>query len=164
LSLFLRLQTWGRAQFEMPRTSRRRGPRYACSAVKGASCRQWGDEPQTSKTCLRWGETQENVAQGSLSSLAAFPPRRGVGGAAPQNSDCLVCGAGKARTAGKAAGPERGPCATRYNRPISGNHPEFVRNCSLSVVRGPLSARWGHPSAGSAKRTSVKDQALRGFY
>jgi hypothetical protein len=35
----------------------------------------------------------ENVAQGSLSSLAAFPPRRGFGGAAYENSDYLVCGA-----------------------------------------------------------------------
>jgi len=62
----------------------------------------------------RWGETQENVAQGSLSSLADFPPRRGLGGAAMGNPDYLVCGAARARPAGRAAGPERGPCATRF--------------------------------------------------
>ena len=55
------------------------------------------------------------VAQGSLSSLAALPPRRGLGGAARENSDYLVCGAARTRTAGKAAGPESGPCATRPN-------------------------------------------------
>jgi hypothetical protein len=53
-------------------------------------------------------EAQENVAQGSLSSLAAFPPRRGLGGAAMGSSDYPVCGAAKARTAGIAAGPESG--------------------------------------------------------
>jgi hypothetical protein len=41
-----------------------------------------------------------DVAQGSLSSLAAPPPRRGL------------CGAAKSRAAGRAAGPECGPCAT----------------------------------------------------
>ena len=55
---------------------------------------------------------RRDVAQGSLSSLAAFPPRRGLGGAAHENSDYLVCGAAGTRTAGKAAGPECGPCAT----------------------------------------------------
>jgi len=52
------------------------------------------------------------VAQGSLSSLAAFPMRRGFCGAAHENSDYLVCGAARSRTAGNAAGPECGPCAT----------------------------------------------------
>ena len=33
-----------------------------------------------------------------------------------------------------------------------------------STVRGPLSDRRGQLSAGSAKRTSIKDQARRGFY
>jgi hypothetical protein len=54
----------------------------------------------------------KDVAQGSLSSLAAFPPRRAFDGAAQQNPDYLVCGAARARTAGIAAGPDRGPCAT----------------------------------------------------
>jgi hypothetical protein len=54
---------------------------------------------------------EKYAAQGSLSSLAAFPPRRGLGGAAQENSDYLACGAKKARAAGTAAGPERGPCA-----------------------------------------------------
>ena len=74
----------------------------------------------------RWGETQENVAQGSLSSLAAFPPRRGLGGAAMGNSDYLVCGAARARTAGRAAGPERGPCAMQcaeHVRQLGGESP-----------------------------------------
>jgi hypothetical protein len=62
------------------------------------------------RCATRWGETQENVAQGSLSSLAAFPPRRGLGGAAMGKSDYLVCGAARARPAGRAAEPERGPC------------------------------------------------------
>ncbi len=61
-----------------------------------------------------WGGPQEkkDVAQGSRFSLAALPPRRALGGAALENSDYLVCGAARARTAGKAAGPESGPCAT----------------------------------------------------
>ncbi|MGO8791757.1 MAG: hypothetical protein ACLQVL_30820 [Terriglobia bacterium] len=33
---------------------------------------------------------RKDVAQGSLSSLAAFPPRRTFGGAAPENADYLV--------------------------------------------------------------------------
>jgi len=64
------------------------------------------------------------VARGSQFSLAAFPPRRGPGGAAWMfdgiacvvvrgNSDYPVCGAAAARAAGRAAGPDRGPCATR---------------------------------------------------
>jgi len=56
-----------------------------------------------------------DVAQGSLSSLAALPPRRGFGGAAHENSDYLVCGAARTRTAGKAAAPESGHCATRLD-------------------------------------------------
>ena len=38
------------------------------------------------------------VAQGSLSSLAAFPPRRGLGGAVRGNSDDSVGGAARIRT------------------------------------------------------------------
>jgi hypothetical protein len=45
-------------------------------------------------------------------SLAAFPPRRELAGTAPRNSDYLVGGAARTRTAGKGAGPECGPCAT----------------------------------------------------
>ncbi len=60
----------------------------------------------------RGRHARENVAQGSRSSLAAFPPRRGFGGAAYENSDYLVGGAATTRTAGKAAGPEGGPSAT----------------------------------------------------
>ena len=55
----------------------------------------------------------KEVAQGSLSSLAAFPPRRGLGSAGHKNSDYLVSGPARTRAAGKAAGPDRGPCATR---------------------------------------------------
>jgi len=55
---------------------------------------------------------RKEVAQGSLSSLAALPPRRGFGGVAHEDSDYLVSGAGRTRTAGKAAGPKCGPCAT----------------------------------------------------
>jgi hypothetical protein len=55
---------------------------------------------------------KRNVAQGLLSSLAAFLPCRGFGGAAHENSDYPACGAARTRTARKAAGPERGPCAT----------------------------------------------------
>jgi len=55
---------------------------------------------------------REHVAQGSLSSLAAIPPRRAFDGAAHSNSDYPVCGAARSRTAGRAAGPECGPCAT----------------------------------------------------
>ena len=60
-----------------------------------------------------WRHARKEVAQGSLSSLAALRPRRGFGGAARENSDYLVCGAARTRTAGKAAGPNRGSCATR---------------------------------------------------
>jgi len=38
---------------------------------------------------------------------------RDAGLAARENSDYLVSGAARSRTAGKAAGPDRGPCATR---------------------------------------------------
>jgi len=55
---------------------------------------------------------KRNVAQGSLSSLAAFLPCRGFGGAAHENWDYPICGAARTRSARKAAGPERGPCAT----------------------------------------------------
>ena len=63
---------------------------------------------------------RKDVAQGSLSSpfallragFAAFPSRRGLGDAARENSDYLVGGAAGTRTAGNAAGPESGPCAT----------------------------------------------------
>ena len=54
-----------------------------------------------------------NVAPGSLSSLAAFPPRRGWGGAVCGNSDDSV--GGEASTTEKAAGPKSGPGATRPN-------------------------------------------------
>jgi hypothetical protein len=47
-------------------------------------------------------------------STATRCGRRGVGGAAQGNSDFLDCGTTKARAAGRAAGPERGPCATRW--------------------------------------------------
>ncbi|MGD0008036.1 MAG: hypothetical protein ABSE93_05790 [Terriglobia bacterium] len=55
---------------------------------------------------------RKEVAQGSLSSLAVLPPCRGLRGVADNNSDYLVGGAATTRTAGKAAGPDRGPCAT----------------------------------------------------
>jgi len=78
-------------------------------------------------SAVRESPRRENVAQGSQFSLAAFPPRRALSGAANRNfrlarstthkgSDYLVCGAAKARTAGRAAGPERGPCATSQAR------------------------------------------------
>ena len=49
---------------------------------------------------VRESVVREHGAQGSHSSLAAFPPRRGFGGAA------------RTRSAGKAAAPESGPCVT----------------------------------------------------
>ena len=64
---------------------------------------------------------RKEVAQGSLSSLAALPPRRGLGGAARENSDYLVCGAARTHAAGKAVRHQdwrtcdRGPCATRLD-------------------------------------------------
>jgi len=48
---------------------------------------------------------REDVAQGSLCSLAAFPPRGGLGGAAREHLDYFVCGAASTRTAGRAAEP-----------------------------------------------------------
>jgi hypothetical protein len=62
---------------------------------------------------------RKEVAQGSLSSLAALLPRRGFGGAAHDNSDYLVGGAARTRAAGRAAGPDRGPCATRTSTAMS---------------------------------------------
>jgi glycosyltransferase involved in cell wall biosynthesis len=53
-----------------------------------------------------------DVAQGSLSSPAAFPPRRDFGGAGQENSDYFLCGAARTRAAGRAAGLESEPCAT----------------------------------------------------
>jgi len=69
------------------------------------------------------------VAQGSLSSLAAFPPRRALGGAAQENSNYLACGAEKARAAGRAAGPERGPCATRLRGILLEYFTHRLRSC-----------------------------------
>ena len=53
------------------------------------------------------------LALQSVSRRTALPTRRGFGGAARENSDYLVNGAARTHTAGKAAGPESGPCATR---------------------------------------------------
>ena len=47
----------------------------------------------------QWHFFRKNVAQGSLSSLAAFPPPYVLGSAAQENSDYLVCGAARARAA-----------------------------------------------------------------
>ena len=83
---------------------------------------------------------RENLAQGSRSSLAAFPPRRGFGGAAYENSDYLVGGAARTRTAGRAAGPEGGPCATPHGvlMPADENakgSAEFCAPAQYSAVR-----------------------------
>jgi hypothetical protein len=79
----------------------------------------------------------KEVAQGSLSSLAALPPRRGLGGAAHGNSDYLVGGAARTRAAGKAAGPESGPCATRSDRDFrQGFRSERALNDALHLVIG----------------------------
>ena len=59
------------------------------------------------ETC-RGKHAREDVAPRFIG--AAFPPRRGLGDAARENSDYLVGGAAKTRTDGKAAGPESGPC------------------------------------------------------
>ena len=58
---------------------------------------------------------KKDVAQGSLSSPSADgrPFHREAGLAGRENSDYLAWGAARTRTAGKAAGPESGPCATR---------------------------------------------------
>ncbi len=71
-----------------------------------------GRRGDTAATRCQARHARKDVAQGSLSSLAALPARRGLGGAAPKNSDYLVCGAARTRTARRAAGPNRGPCAT----------------------------------------------------
>jgi hypothetical protein len=61
-------------------------------------------------------------------TIAPFQQFLGIrGGAAPQNSDYIVCGAVKARIAGKAAGPERGPCATPWTQPMGLYCPETPR-------------------------------------
>jgi len=54
---------------------------------------------------------EANVAQGSLSSLAASPPGCGPAGAAQTGSEFLSCGVGEARATGRTAGPECGHCA-----------------------------------------------------
>jgi hypothetical protein len=90
--------------------------------TRGRRCRtaaRWGLSPLGARGTLLELVThssrppEREVAQGSLSSLAAFPPRRGLGGAAQENPDCPACGTAKTRAAGRAAGPEDGPCATR---------------------------------------------------
>ena len=73
------------------------------------------------------GYPRKEVAQGSLSSLAVLPPRRGLGGAARENSDYLVSGAAITRAAGKAAGPDRGPCATPRVQILFSWTPMFAR-------------------------------------
>ena len=87
----------------------------------GLSCWRRGKNPHRWKSrragerALRYRSDPDfpkrRVAQGSLFSLAVLPPRRGFGGVARGNSHYLVGGAARIRTAGKAAGPECGPCA-----------------------------------------------------
>jgi hypothetical protein len=65
---------------------------------------------------------EKYVAQGSLSSLAAFRPRRGLGGAAKRDSKYHVCrpvraGPLEKLPAIKIGGPERGRCATSTDLP-----------------------------------------------
>ena len=79
-----------------------------------------------------------NVAQGSLSSLAAFLPRRDFDGAAHDNSDYLVGDAARTRVAGRAAGPDRGPCATYLLPPLpSGGEEATLWQFRGEGERGP---------------------------
>jgi hypothetical protein len=97
------------------------------------------------------------VVQGSLSSLAAFPPRRGLGGAAQENSDYLARDAEKARAAGRAAGPERGPCATRlrgisleyFTHRLRSGLRSFARYAGYDAER-VTQGRAGEPAGGMA--------------
>jgi hypothetical protein len=95
------------------------------------------------------------VAQGSLSSLAAFPPRRGFDGAGHGNTDYLVCGAARTRTAGRAAGPDRRPCATSGTppRPSLSPSPRINRG---KLQRGSTHNRDFHPAAPGPNRCVVE--------
>ncbi len=104
------------------------------------------------ETCMG-KHARKDVAQGSHSSLAAFPPRRGFDGAPPENSDYLVGGAARTRTAGKAAGPECGPCATTQVQISFSWTPMSARP---SAVGGRLAA----PSVYSAAEPRWVGQAL----
>jgi hypothetical protein len=113
---------------------RRAGPqalRYICHALV-VTLADTGVHPQpgfppryvrTEETCgairppNRPAPQEKRVAQGSLSSLAVLPPRRGLGRAGHGNTDYLVCGAARTRSAGRAAGPDRRPCATSATPP-----------------------------------------------
>jgi hypothetical protein len=103
---------------------------------------------------------RKDVAQGSHSSLAAFPPRRRLGGAARENSDYLVSGAARSRTAGRAAGPESGPCATTRAQISFSWTPMSSRPCA---VRGRLAVPYVYIAAepGSVARRSRNQTVAR---
>jgi hypothetical protein len=82
---------------------------------------------------------EKRVAQGSLSSLAAFRPRRAFDGAAKGNSDYLVCGP---RGAGPLEGPQ-GRTAGPALRPPRHRHKGRVV-ASFTQIKG---ARMRHPGA-----------------
>ena len=113
------------APLEEPSATKIGGPMTAGPALPRPHHRRTHDT--RSVPCLP-SRNRGNVAQGSLSSPSADgrlfhravistawhgcsqePIRRG----AKPKVHCPVCGAARARTAGRAAGPDRGPCATR---------------------------------------------------
>ena len=104
-------------------------PSLLCSPWEACAASMRSATMRTMGTRCMSKHSRKDVAQGSLSSLAALPPRRAFDGAAQQNSDYLIAGAARTRTAGKAAGPESGPCATC---------PSTSRSARAVAVRGRL--------------------------
>jgi hypothetical protein len=98
---------------------------------------------------------RKEVAQGSLSSLAALPRRRGFGGAARENSDYLVNGAARTRAAGRAAGPDCGPCATRQD-PMSARPFAVKKPLTTPLTWRSSCARWEDASAEITVRTATE--------
>ena len=103
---------------EKPRRSANPAHLCACIFARSGGCR------------YRIGKrAKSDVVQGSLSSLATLPPRRGIGGAA------------RTDTAGRTAGPECGPCAT-------GCRPRVVGRSEISCNEIALSTELTLPKEG----------------
>ncbi len=106
------------------------------------------------KLCHELSGILAGVARGSLSSTprrAAFPPHRAFDGGASilegvacivtkASSDYLGCGAARTRPAGRAAGPDRRPCATKSRPPL----PSRREGATLWQSRGEVPLSAGH--------------------
>jgi hypothetical protein len=99
---------------------------------------------------------EKRVAQGSLSSLAAFRPRRGFDGAG-QGKFRLPCLRSQRRgTAGRAAGPDRRPCATSATPPTQRARRGFLHTNKGSQNASSWRCRVGAEEMGGGTRPPNK--------